>query len=62
MNLFAKLQMRAQQGKPLRVGLIGAGKFGSMYLSQVPRAPGVHLVGIADMQPARVRQSLKNVG
>src|SRR5687767_4001045 len=62
MNLFAKLQMRAQQGRPLRIGLIGAGKFGSMYLSQVPRTPGVHLVGIADLQPARARQSLKGVG
>ena len=62
MNLFAKLQARARQGKPLRVGLIGAGKFGSMYLSQVPRTPGIHLVGIADLQPARVRQSLAGLG
>jgi predicted homoserine dehydrogenase-like protein len=61
-NLFAKLEARARQGKPLRVGLIGAGKFGSMYLSQVPRTPGVHLVGIADLQPARVKQSLANLG
>ena len=49
MNLYAKLQQRAAQGKPVRVGLIGAGKFGSMYLAQVPRTPGVHLVGIADL-------------
>lgn len=62
MNLFAKLQARARQGKPLRIGLIGAGKFGSMYLSQVPRTPGVHLTGIADLQPARVRQSLASLG
>jgi len=62
MNLFAKLQLRAQQGRPLRVGLIGAGKFGAMYLSQVPRTPGVHMVGIADLQPARVRTSLKTLG
>jgi predicted homoserine dehydrogenase-like protein len=62
MNLFAKLQLRAQQGRPLRIGLIGAGKFGAMYLSQVPRTPGVHLVGIADLQPPRVRASLKTVG
>ena len=52
MNLYAKLQQRAAQGKPVRVGLIGAGKFGSMYLAQVPRTPGVHLVGIADLNPA----------
>ena len=38
-------------GKPIRVGLIGAGKFGSMYLAQIPRTPGVHLVGIADLSP-----------
>ncbi|SNT07588.1 Predicted homoserine dehydrogenase, contains C-terminal SAF domain [Noviherbaspirillum humi] len=62
MNLFAKLRLRAEQGKPLRVGLIGAGKFGSMYLSQVPRTPGIHLVGIADLQPERARQSLRQVG
>ncbi|MDB5840124.1 MAG: oxidoreductase, NAD-binding Rossmann fold family protein [Herminiimonas sp.] len=62
MNLFARLEARAAQGKPLRVGLIGAGKFGSMYLSQVPRTPGIHLVGIADLQPARARAALENVG
>ncbi|MFI4928102.1 MAG: flagellar biosynthesis protein FlgA, partial [Burkholderiales bacterium] len=48
MSLHAQLQQRAAEGKPIRVGLIGAGKFGSMYLAQVPRTPGVHLVGIAD--------------
>lgn len=62
MNLYAKLEARARQGKPLRIGLIGAGKFGSMYLSQVPRTPGVHLVGIADLNPGRVRQSLAHLG
>ena len=40
MNLYAKLTERAAQGKPLRVGLIGAGKFGAMYLAQVPKTPG----------------------
>lgn len=39
MNPFAKLQTRAQQGRRLRTGLVGAGKFGSMCLSQVPRPP-----------------------
>ncbi|MGV3652761.1 MAG: NAD(P)H-dependent oxidoreductase [Noviherbaspirillum sp.] len=62
MNLFSLLQQRAAQSRPLRVGLIGAGKFGSMYLSQVPRTPGIHLVGIADLQPQRARQAVVNVG
>jgi predicted homoserine dehydrogenase-like protein len=62
MNLYSKLKARGEQGKPVRVGLIGAGKFGSMYLSQVPRTPGIHLVGIADLQPERAKRALLNVG
>ncbi|WP_302174095.1 NAD(P)H-dependent oxidoreductase [uncultured Hydrogenophaga sp.] len=62
MNLYARLQQRAAAGQPLRVGMIGAGKFGSMYLSQVPRTPGIHLVGIADLSPDRARAALRNVG
>jgi predicted homoserine dehydrogenase-like protein len=60
--LFAKLQRRAAEGRPIRVGLIGAGKFGTMYLAQVPRTPGVHLAGIADLSPAAARRSLERVG
>src|SRR2546430_4882775 len=62
MNLFAKLQEREAQGRPLRVGIIGAGKFGAMYIAQVPRTPGVHLAGIADLSPANARASLERVG
>ncbi len=62
MSLYAKLQQRAAAGNPVRIGLIGAGKFGSMYLAQVPRTPGVHLVGIADLSPAAVRVNLARVG
>jgi predicted homoserine dehydrogenase-like protein len=62
MNLYAKLSERAAQGKPLRVGLIGAGKFGTMYLAQVPKTPGVHLVGIADLVPSGARTNLERAG
>src|SRR5437899_1958096 len=62
MNLFAKLQEREAQGRPLRVGIIGAGKFGAMDMAQVPRKPGVHLAGIADLSPANARASLARVG
>ncbi len=62
MNLYAKLQQRAATGKPVRVALIGAGKFGSMYLAQVPRTPGVHLAAIADLSPAAARTNLARVG
>jgi predicted homoserine dehydrogenase-like protein len=62
MNLYAKLQQRAADNKPVRIGLIGAGKFGSMYLAQIPRTPGVHLVGIADLSPDNARVNLARVG
>jgi len=61
-NLFSKLRERDSSGKPLRVGLIGAGKFGSMYLAQVPRVPGIHLAGIVDLSPANARANLARVG
>ncbi|MBS0435868.1 MAG: Gfo/Idh/MocA family oxidoreductase [Proteobacteria bacterium] len=62
MNLHAKLLQRQAEGRPVRVGLIGAGKFGSMYLAQIPRTPGVHLVGIADLSPSAAQANLARVG
>ena len=57
MSLHRQLQQRAAKGRPIRVGLIGAGKFGSMYLAQVPRTPGVHLAAIADLSPDNARSA-----
>ena len=62
MSLYQQLQQRAADNKPIRVALIGAGKFGAMYLAQVPRTPGVHLVGIADLSIDNARANLARVG
>ncbi len=62
MNLAAKLRQRAEAGRPVRIGLIGAGKFGSMFLSQAPRTPGLHVAGIADLAPSRTREALARIG
>src|SRR3954471_9468333 len=59
MNLYAKLQER--KDNPLRIGLIGAGKFAAMYLAQVPKTPGIRLVGIADLSPQNAKDNLKRV-
>ena len=62
MNLHQLLGRRAEEGRPLRVLLIGAGKFGSMFLAQARRTPGIHVVAIADLAPARAQESLARVG
>jgi predicted homoserine dehydrogenase-like protein len=62
MNLYALLSRRAAESRPIRVLLIGAGKFGSMFLAQVRRTRGIHLAAICDLSPARARQSLARVG
>jgi len=62
MSLIQKLKKRAAESRPVRVAVIGAGKFGSMYLSQAPRTPGIHLVAVADLSPDRARASLARVG
>jgi predicted homoserine dehydrogenase-like protein len=62
MNLYRLLQRRDAAGHPVRVGLIGAGKFGSMFLSQVPTTPGLEVAAIADLSPDRARQACRNVG
>jgi predicted homoserine dehydrogenase-like protein len=60
MNLHRLLL--ARRDDPLRVALIGAGKFGAMYLAQAKHTPGIHVVAIADLAPSRARASLARVG
>jgi len=61
-NLHPLLQDRAARGQPVRVGLIGAGKFGSMFLAQVPTIPGLEVACIADLDPERARGACRTVG
>ncbi len=62
MNLHAMLRSRADAGNPVRVGLIGSGKFGTMYLSQAARTPGIQIMAIADLDPERARAACARVG
>jgi predicted homoserine dehydrogenase-like protein len=62
MNLHTLLRARAAENRLLRVGVIGAGKFGAMFLSQARRTPGLHLLGVADLSLARARDALKTTG
>ena len=62
MNLHRLLGKRLEAGRPVRVGLIGAGKFGSMILAQVPSTPGIEVAAIADLAPDRAREACRRVG
>jgi predicted homoserine dehydrogenase-like protein len=62
MNLSHLLNARRAAGKPVRVALIGAGKFGSMFLSQVPHTPGLEVPIIVDLDPQRARDACRTVG
>jgi predicted homoserine dehydrogenase-like protein len=61
-QLLTMLAARAADGRPLRVGLIGAGKFGTMFLAQARRIAGLHVLGIADIAPQRARAALLRAG
>jgi predicted homoserine dehydrogenase-like protein len=62
MNLYRLLQSRAAAGRPVRAVMIGAGKFGSMYLSQARRTPGLQMLAVVDLATARARAALERVG
>ena len=62
MNLQSLLEARVEAGKPVRVGLIGAGKFGSMFLAQAPSIPGVEVALICDRDLERAKAACRTVG
>ena len=61
MNLFSKLKKLDSESKHVKIGLIGAGKFATMYLAQIKKTPGIKLVAIADIQPDIAKENLKRV-
>ena len=60
MNLYSKLLERDAAGQPVTVGLIGAGKFGTMFLAQARLTRGLHVAGVADLNVSRARSQLKS--
>ena len=62
MYIHEQLLERAESGRPVRVALIGAGKFGSMFLSQVPTTRALEVSVIADLEPDRARAACRAVG
>src|SRR6187200_2315065 len=62
MNLHALLLERESQNRPVTVGLIGAGKFGTMFLSQARLTRGLLVGAVADLNVERARSQLASAG
>src|SRR5207247_7249866 len=62
MNLHALLLEREAAGRPVTVGVIGAGKFGTMFLAQARVTRGLHVVAVADLDVGRARAQLRSGG
>ncbi len=61
-NMMQMLKARAASGNQLRIGLIGAGKLGAMFASQLGRIPGVQLMGVADLSVDKARAAMQRAG
>ena len=62
MNLYSLLQKRLETKGPVTVGLIGAGKFGSMFLAQAAKTKGLEVAVIADLSPDRAKAACRATG
>jgi len=56
------IAQRLERDGPIGVAVIGAGKFASMFLSQVPTSPHIEIVAIADLDVDRARAACRTVG
>ena len=59
MNLFRLLNKKS---KPISIGIIGAGKFATMFFSQVLKIPSIHIVGVVDIHPENAKSNMEMVG
>ncbi len=62
MNLFKQLEERENSGNPVRVGIIGAGKFATMFMAQILRTPGMRLSAVCDVDTQRAQANMMAVG
>ena len=63
MSYRDRLQQRLDDtGRPLRVGLVGAGQMGRGFAAQLLRMPGISLAAVLDVQRERAEEALGQAG
>jgi len=61
-QLLSLLEGRAEADAPLRVGLIGAGRFGTMFLEQARRIRGLQVMGVMVRTVGHAHEALHQAG
>jgi len=56
--LFEQLRRRESQGRPIRMGVIGAGTFGTQIVAQTCRMQGMRVSAVAELDLERARRAL----
>jgi predicted homoserine dehydrogenase-like protein len=56
------LEALEREGRPIRVGLVGAGQMGRGFMAQVDGIPGMVTVAVADVDPQRVLAAFRELG
>ena len=57
MGMIDQLKAREEQKRPIRISMIGGGKFGTMFMAQAQRIPGVHVLGVVDLDDEQARSN-----
>lgn len=60
--LNERLAAREREGRPIRVGVIGAGRFGAMIICQLAAMRGMRPSVVADLDVSRARAALAHAG
>lgn len=61
-GLARDLARRAEEGRPVRIGLIGCGEMGTDIVTQVGRMKGIVVGAVADTRPGRARDAVRIAG
>lgn len=62
MSLYEKLLERAEAGRPVTLGVVGAGQMGTGLVSQLTPLPWFDVAGVADIDLDRARASYRSAG
>jgi len=62
MSLYDLLKERESSGKPVRIGVIGAGVFSSAFLNQARLTPGMCVACVSDLDAEKARRACVSVG